>query len=75
MISLAVKAIQQKATAKQVAQVIEATAVKFTKEQLLASQKFAGRKDALSAVLVDGESYSFAEADSLLEKFDKGDDK
>lgn len=44
----------------------------FTKEQILASNKYVNRRDALGAILVDGDSYTFEQVDSLLEKFMKG---
>lgn len=43
----------------------------FTKEQLLSSEKYAGRRDALTAILEDGKTYTTAEADQLLDKFMK----
>ncbi|MCZ9313158.1 MAG: hypothetical protein O0V67_07250 [Methanocorpusculum sp.] len=44
----------------------------FTKEQLLASNKYANRRDALDAILDDGGAYTFEQVDALLEKFMKG---
>lgn len=55
---------------KQVKQ--EKQEVMFTKEQILASDKYSNRRDALGAILVDGNSYTFEKVDSLLEKFMKG---
>ena len=46
--------------------------VLFTKEQILASKKYSNRRDALGAILVDGDTYTFEQVDSLLEKFMKG---
>ena len=43
----------------------------FTKEQILASEKYANRRDVLGAILTDGE-YTLEKVDSLLEKFMKG---
>ena len=44
----------------------------FEKEQILASKKYADRRDALGVVLADGKQYTLKEVDSLLEKFMKG---
>lgn len=49
----------------------EAAAV-FTKAQLLTSRKYADRRDALSALLKDGETYTLDAADKLLSQFMKG---
>lgn len=46
--------------------------VLFTKEQILASDKYSNRRDALGVILVDGNSYTLEKVDSLLEKFMKG---
>ena len=44
----------------------------FTKEQILASDKYANRRDVLGAILSDDKTYTFEKVDSLLEKFMKG---
>ncbi len=44
----------------------------FSKEQLLCSEKFSGRKDALNALLKNGELYSVSTAEKTIEKFMKG---
>jgi len=44
----------------------------FTKEQVLASKRYADRRDALGVVLADGKEYTLKEVDALLEKFMKG---
>ena len=44
-------------------------APRFTKGQLLASERYRGRRDALAAVLEDGRPYSLAEADDALKGF------
>ena len=46
--------------------------VMFTKEQILASNKYANRRDVLGAILSDDDKYTFEKVDSLLEKFMKG---
>lgn len=45
---------------------------KFYKEQFLASNKYADKRDAINAVWTDDEPKSKKELDSLLEKFMKG---
>ncbi|MNH46814.1 hypothetical protein D3C79_1097610 [compost metagenome] len=47
-------------------------ALKFTKAQIVKSNKYMARRDALNALLVDDKEYSFAEVDGILNKFDKG---
>lgn len=44
----------------------------FTKEQILASKRYANRRDVLATILVDGKQYTLGKVDSLLEKFMKG---
>lgn len=44
----------------------------FTKQQLITSKKYAEKKDLLNALLVDGKSYSMAEAEGILDNFLKG---
>lgn len=44
----------------------------FTKEQIVKSNKYMARRDALNALLEDGKTYSFTEVDGVLKKFDKG---
>lgn len=48
---------------------------KFTKEQLIASRKYANRRDTLNALLKDGETYSHQDVEQILEKFYKGGSK
>lgn len=50
----------------------EAPAPTFTKEQMLASQKYANRRDIINALLVAGKTYTTAQVDALIEKFMKG---
>lgn len=69
------KAIQAKiepADVEKVAEVVTSKLPKFTKAQLSKSQKYIHRRDALNALLKDDEQYSFAQADEILKKFDKG---
>lgn len=51
---------------------VSTTAPKFSKGQLLASNRFKERRDALNAVLEDDKSYTNAEAEKLLIDFMKG---
>ena len=44
----------------------------YTKGKILSSGKYAARRDLLSALLKDGEAYTHAEVDKLIEKFMKG---
>lgn len=48
------------------------TAVKYTKEQLIRSARYMKRRDLLSALLEDGERYTFNEVDAMLDKYMKG---
>ncbi len=44
----------------------------FTKEQLLRSERFRGKRDVLNAVLRDNEKYSVEKTEQEIEKFLKG---
>lgn len=44
----------------------------FTKQQLVKSQKYNARQDALNALLEDDKTYSYAQVDAILKRFDKG---
>ena len=52
----------------------EATAAvpRFTKAQLMASNKYANRKDLIGALLDDNTEYTTAQVDELIEKYLKG---
>ena len=52
----------------------EATAAvpHFTKVQLMASNKYASRKDLIGALLDDNKDYTTAQVDELIEKYLKG---
>lgn len=70
------KTKRTRATKEQVAKVIkEVVKPKFTKQQLLQSQKYVNRRDALNALLKDDESYTQEQVDEILEKFYKGGNK
>lgn len=44
----------------------------FSKEQLLTFDKYRGRRDLLGVLLKDGQHYTYAEVDALVETFMKG---
>ncbi|MCD8049264.1 MAG: hypothetical protein LUG52_06645 [Clostridia bacterium] len=44
----------------------------YTKEELAASERFKRYRDAVSALLEDGKSYSVEEAEKIIKKFMKG---
>ena len=44
----------------------------YTKAQLIASERFSGKRDALSALLSEEEEYSVFDAEKVIEKFMKG---
>lgn len=44
----------------------------FDKAALLSSQKYSGQRDLLSALLLDGKSYTFEQVDAAIEKYMKG---
>ena len=47
-------------------------AVRFTKEQLLQSTRYTGKRDLLTALLEDGRQYSHEETAALLKNYLKG---
>ena len=47
-------------------------AVRFSKEQLITSKRFAHRRDLLRAVLKDNARYSIKEAERAMEEYMKG---
>lgn len=48
--------------------------IKFTKEQLAASQKFAGDRDLVHALLEEGE-YTVSEVEKKIKQYKKGEVK
>ena len=50
---------------------VEKKETKFTKEQLLASRRFRGKKDLLVALLKDNKLYTVNDVDELVEKYNK----
>ena len=47
-------------------------AARFTKAQLIGSERFRHRRDALQAVLLDREAYTIEAAEQILDAFMKG---
>ena len=48
-------------------------APKFSKEQLIRSDRFANRRDLLGALLKDGKLYSIEEVETAIEHYMKGE--
>lgn len=55
-----------KETNKQTAEAAGTAESKYSKEQILASAKFAGRRDILDVLLADGKEYTIAEVNSVM---------
>lgn len=47
-------------------------APRFTKAQIIVSEKYASRKDLIGVLLEDGEEYTASQTDELIEKYLKG---
>jgi len=47
-------------------------AIKYSKEQLIRSDRYMKRRDLLGALLKDGERYTLAEVDAKLDTYMKG---
>ena len=60
---------------EKVAEVVTSKLPKFSKAQLVKSQKYIYRRDALNALLDDNEQYTFAQVDKILKDFDEGGKK
>lgn len=41
----------------------------FSKEQLLAAERFRGRRDIVNALLAEGEQYTIADVEQMIEKY------
>ncbi|MEG6615388.1 hypothetical protein V6C27_02950 [Peptococcaceae bacterium 1198_IL3148] len=48
---------------------------KYTKHQLVKSKKYANYRDALNAILADGETYTLIQVDNALKQFYEGGKK
>jgi len=59
-----------KATTDEVSKALGAP--EFTKTQIVNSNKYIARRDALNALLKDDKTYSLTEVDGILKRFDKG---
>ena len=57
------------------AAVKETNTKRYTKEQLIASRRYADKRDLLEALLDDDKKYSLSDADSKIEKYMKGEVK
>lgn len=53
----------------------ETTTKRYAKEQLIASQRYADKRDLLEALLDDDKKYSLSDVDSKIEKYMKGEVK
>ena len=60
---------------EKVAEVITSKLLKFSKFQLVKSQKYIHRRDALNALLDDEKQYTFAQVDKVLKDFNEGGKK
>ncbi len=47
-------------------------AVRYTKKQLICSEKYCSQSDLLCALLENEKTYSLAEADEIMNRFKKG---
>lgn len=43
----------------------------YSKQQLMASKKYAHRRDLIGALLVDGKTYPIGEVDTLIKNYDE----
>lgn len=50
----------------------KAAATKYSKEQLVRSERYVRRRDLLGALLKDGKAYTFEEVDAMLNNYMKG---
>lgn len=50
----------------------QASVPRFGKEQILRSEKYSARRDALEVLLENGRGYSLSEVDRILDEFMKG---
>lgn len=51
---------------------VQEAVVLYEKEQILASNKYANKKDVINALWTDGSQKSIAEVDDMINKFMKG---
>lgn len=50
----------------------EVAAAAFTKAQLMTSEKFAARKDAVMALLADDKTYTIKQVETIIDNYMKG---
>ena len=50
----------------------EAEATVYTKQQIIASKRYANRRDMVNALLDDNKRYTLDEVDALIKKYTKG---
>lgn len=64
---------KQKDTQEEVIErdIVKKDVVKFSKEQILASNRFKERRDAIGAILKDDKEYSIDEVERMYKKFMK----
>ncbi|MCB6265533.1 hypothetical protein LI208_09770 [Longicatena sp. 210702-DFI.1.36] len=53
-------------------EVVQEAVSKYSKEQILASNKYYNRHDVINALWTDGSEKSIEEVDDMIEKFMKG---
>lgn len=46
--------------------------IKFTKNQLILSERYKDKADIINAILIDGQVYTLEETDKLIDGFMKG---
>lgn len=68
----AIREMVEPVSREDVKKVITSKLPQFTKVQLVKSQKYYHRRDALNALLENDKEYSFVQVDEILNKFDKG---
>ncbi len=61
-----------KQTNKPVASETEKIEKLFSKEQLIAAERFQGKKDIVNAILFDNEQYTVEVVEQMIEKYMKG---
>lgn len=64
-----------KSVSETISKTVANNTVTFSKEQLVKSQKYTHRCDALNALLDDEKQYTFAQVDKVLKDFDEGGKK
>nr|DAQ34783.1 MAG TPA: hypothetical protein [Caudoviricetes sp.] len=60
------------ATKKAEGATVQTAEQKFSKEQILASSRYANRRDLVDALLYEDKSYTIETVDNMIEKYKKG---